>query len=80
LRLFPDKPDCRERTAQQTKAVTVLAFLRKAHAQSGFKERVRRMQCDHKRTILPSRVDLCGPLGNRFRRFPEARFWTARKR
>jgi hypothetical protein len=32
---------------------TVLAFLRKAHAQSGFEEDMRRMQCDHKPQIWP---------------------------
>jgi hypothetical protein len=34
-RYFFDKPDCRERTAPAVKAVTVLAFLWRAHAQSG---------------------------------------------
>jgi hypothetical protein len=33
--------------------VTVLAFLRRAHAQSGFKEGLRRMQCDQKPGIQP---------------------------
>ena len=36
------------------KAVTVLPFLRRAFAQSGFEEGIRRMQCDHKPGIRPS--------------------------
>ncbi len=33
--------------------VGVPAFLWRAHAQSGFKEGIRRMQCDHKPGIRP---------------------------
>jgi hypothetical protein len=39
------------------KGVTVPAFLRRAHVQSGFKEGVSRTQCDHKSRIRPERVD-----------------------
>jgi hypothetical protein len=35
------------------------------------------MQCDQKPAIRPYRVDLCRNLGNRFRRFPQARFGSA---
>jgi hypothetical protein len=45
-------------------------FLRKAHAQSGFRYGIRRMQCDQKPWMRPWRVDFCRHLGNRFRRFP----------
>jgi hypothetical protein len=33
--------------------VTAIAFLGRAHAQSGFKQGIRRMQCDHKRGFGP---------------------------
>src|SRR5580693_5730910 len=39
------------------------AFLRTAHAQSGFAEGTRRMQCDHNAEIRPQRVDFCQRLG-----------------
>jgi hypothetical protein len=41
------------------KAVTVLAFLWRAHSQSGFKEGIRRMQCDQTPGIRPQPVDFC---------------------
>lgn len=43
--------------------ITVPVFLRGAHAQSGFEEGVRRMECDHKPGLRPQRVDFCNHLG-----------------
>jgi|SRR5271165_6013675 len=42
-----------------------LEFLWRAHAQSGFEESTRRMQCDHKPAIRPRRVDFCQHPRNR---------------
>src|SRR5208282_4260832 len=48
-------------------AVSVLAFLRKALAQSGFEEGFRRMSCDHKPAIRPSELTFCRALETDFR-------------
>ena len=50
---------------------TVPALLRKAHEQSGFEEGLRRMQCDQKLGIRPSRVN--------FLRIGETDFDASRK-
>jgi len=41
------------------KGATVLAFLWRAQAQSGFNASIRRMQCDQRPASRPSRVDFC---------------------
>ncbi len=51
------------------------AFLWSAHAQSGFTEGIRRMQCDHKPQIRHERVDFVSSLEAACERFLEARFW-----
>ena len=58
-------------------AVTELAFLWRARGQSGFTEGIRRMHCDQKPGIRAYGVDFCQHLRNRFRYFPETRFWIA---
>jgi hypothetical protein len=52
LQTGPQRTDC-----PAAKVAVILAFLRKAHAQSGFKQGIRRMQCDQKPGIQPLRVD-----------------------
>jgi hypothetical protein len=42
-----------ENTLPTAKGVTVQAFLLKAHAQSGFKEGIRRIQSDHQSESRP---------------------------
>jgi hypothetical protein len=56
-----------------SEGATGLAFLCRAHVQFGFKQGIRRMLCDHKRGIWPSRVDFCQLVGNSVRRFPYGR-------
>ena len=46
--------------------LNVRAFLWMAHAKSGFKDRIRRMQCDQNRELRASRVDSCQQVGNWF--------------
>jgi hypothetical protein len=46
--------------------LNVRAFLWMAHAQSGFKDRIRRMQCDQNRELRASLVDFCQQVGNWF--------------
>jgi hypothetical protein len=41
------------------KGATVLTFLWRAQAQSGFNASIRRMQCDQRPASRPSRVDFC---------------------
>ena len=69
--------DCRERTARDRMASTGWLFSGWANAQSGFKDRIRRMQCDQNPGLRASRVDFWQRLGKRGRRFPQARFWIA---
>jgi len=45
-RLFAHKPDCRECIARQQRGTLSRFFLRRAHAQSGFREGIGRMQCN----------------------------------
>ena len=55
--IIPQQTGLRRTDCSAANGVTVPAFLRKAHAQSGFKKGVRRMQCDQKPGIRPWGVD-----------------------
>jgi len=65
------RPDCSGEIG-----VTVPAFLWRAHAQSGFTESVRRMQCDQKLGIRRALFDFPLNVKTAFQRFPQIRFWT----
>jgi hypothetical protein len=53
FRDYPRQTGLQRTDCSAAKAVTVLAFLRKAHVQSGFKRAIRRMECDQKPGIRP---------------------------
>ncbi len=48
--------------------MSVLTFLPKGCARSGFEERAKRMQCDQNPAIRLQRVDFCQRLGHRVQR------------
>jgi len=68
--IIPQQAGLQKTDCKAENGVTVPAFLRRAHAQSGFKDGSRRMQCDQKPGIQPLRVDFCRHPGKRFRCFP----------
>jgi hypothetical protein len=56
-----------------------LAFLRKAHSQSGFKKGIRRMECDQKPEIRALRIDFSRHIKDTVLALPQGFFWPTGK-
>jgi len=72
--IIPQQNTLRRTDCSAANGVTVPAFLRRAHAQSGFKEGIRRMQCDQKLGIGDSELTFVGILESDFGVLPISPF------
>lgn len=66
FRIFVRQHGLERTDCSGSNSANVLAYLWMANAQSGFKDRIRRMQCDQNPGLRASRVDFCQQVGHWF--------------